>query len=294
MERLWKARWRGRHGVRCAGRLQPFLSPRGQRPSRPCAPGRGRCWWPPFPTTPGQRRGTSPSTAGGRTITGDPAPAGAGVPGLMERHPGHAFVPGADSSPVPELAAAELAGVGFRGRHGLRIVPPYGSYVFLGTVLTDLALPATGPRRGDPLPPKTAGPASRPAPPGPWGRGGCQVTRCLSHWSQEEGGPAPGDGPGPSGQPHRLGVWTGARPPAPTTRGRPSPPCRSSGRTCCPPSPPGPGGAEQQGLPPDLRPPGLRLAGIAPLRRNLALQGEGLSPTPQKKPPAPDENRRSG
>ena len=34
--------------------------------------------------------------------------------------------------------------------------------------------------------------------------------------------------------------------------------------------------------------------GIAPLRRNLALQGEGLSPTPQKKPPAPDENRRSG
>ena len=34
--------------------------------------------------------------------------------------------------------------------------------------------------------------------------------------------------------------------------------------------------------------------GIAPLRRNLALQGEGLSPTPQKKPLAPDENRRSG
>ena len=34
--------------------------------------------------------------------------------------------------------------------------------------------------------------------------------------------------------------------------------------------------------------------GIAPLRRNLALQGEGLSPTPQKKSPAPDENRRSG
>lgn len=53
---------------------------------------------------------------------------------------------------MPELAAAELAGVGCRGRHGLRIVPPYGSYVFLGTILTDLVLPSTRSVRGDPLP----------------------------------------------------------------------------------------------------------------------------------------------
>ena len=124
---------------------------------------------------------------------------------LMERHPGHAFVPGADSSPVPELAAAELAGVGFRGRHGLRIVPPYGSYVFLGTVLTDLALPATGPREGTLCPPNCRA-CQQACPTGGPGGGGCQVTRCLSHWSQEKGDLPPGDGPGPSGQPHCLGV----------------------------------------------------------------------------------------
>ena len=70
------------------------------------------------------------------------------VDALAQQHPDHHFIPGADNNPVPELAAAELAGVGWRGRHGLRIVPPYGSYVFLGTILTDLDVSQTGPSPG--------------------------------------------------------------------------------------------------------------------------------------------------
>ena len=35
---------------------------------------------------------------------------------------------------------AGLAGVGLRGRNGMTIVPPWGTYLFLGTVLTDLPL----------------------------------------------------------------------------------------------------------------------------------------------------------
>ena len=35
---------------------------------------------------------------------------------LRDLHPGHTFLPGADNSPIPELAAAELAGVGHKGR----------------------------------------------------------------------------------------------------------------------------------------------------------------------------------
>ena len=105
---------------------------------------------------------------------------------LSRQYPGHTFVPGADNSPVPELAAAELAGVGWRGRHGLRIVPPYGSYVFLGTVLTDLPLASTGPSEGTLCPPDCRA-CQKACPTGALGATGCDVSRCLSHLSQQKG-----------------------------------------------------------------------------------------------------------
>ena len=105
---------------------------------------------------------------------------------LRERHPGHTFLPGADNSPVPELAAAELAGVGYRGGHGLRILPPYGSYVFLGTVLTDLALPSTGPTMGT-LCPENCKACQKACPTGALTQGGCDVSKCLSDWTQQKG-----------------------------------------------------------------------------------------------------------
>jgi epoxyqueuosine reductase len=42
-----------------------------------------------------------------------------------------------DKRPVPEVAAARAAGVGKTGRHGLCIVPGYGSYVSLGAIILD-------------------------------------------------------------------------------------------------------------------------------------------------------------
>ncbi|MDF2839035.1 MAG: (Fe-S)-binding protein [Evtepia sp.] len=62
---------------------------------------------------------------------------------LRAKYPNHQFHPGADNSPIPEQICAILAGLGERGQHNLLIVPPYGSYVFLGTVLTDLPLETT-------------------------------------------------------------------------------------------------------------------------------------------------------
>ena len=102
------------------------------------------------------------------------------------RHPSHTFVAGADNSPVPELAAAELAGVGCRGRHGLRIVPPYGSYVFLGTILTDLVLPSTGPSAETLCPPHCRA-CQAACPTGALTEQGCEVTRCLSDLTQRKG-----------------------------------------------------------------------------------------------------------
>mgnify|MGYP004443759363 FL=1 len=111
---------------------------------------------------------------------------------LRARHPGHTFVAGADNSPVPELAAAELAGVGHRGGHGLRIVPPYGSYVFLGSVLTDLPVPPTAPSAGS-LCPEGCHACRKDCPTGALTDKGCDPARCLSALTQRKGALTPAE-----------------------------------------------------------------------------------------------------
>lgn len=105
---------------------------------------------------------------------------------LVQQHPDHHFIPGADNNPVPELAAAELAGVGWRGRHGLRIVPPYGSYVFLGTILTDLDVSQTGPSPGT-LCGTHCRACQKACPTGALTDTGCDLSKCLSELTQKKG-----------------------------------------------------------------------------------------------------------
>lgn len=57
----------------------------------------------------------------------------------------HAFVPFLDISPLPEVEAARLAGLGVVGRHEMLIAEGYGSHVFIGCIVTDLALPPDSP-----------------------------------------------------------------------------------------------------------------------------------------------------
>ena len=47
------------------------------------------------------------------------------------------FVPFVDNSPIPEVFAATSAGLGCIGDNGLLIHPRFGSYVFIGTIVTD-------------------------------------------------------------------------------------------------------------------------------------------------------------
>ncbi len=166
MNQLWKAAGAAAWGAAALGGLQPFLGPEAAEQLHPLSRGPDRAGGGlSLLRRPGPRQ-SLPLLPGedyhlvlGRRLEQVCA-------GLRARHPSHTFVAGADNSPVPELAAAELAGVGCRGRHGLRIVPPYGSYVFLGTILTDLVLPPpVRPRRPSARP--TAGPVKRPAPPAP-------------------------------------------------------------------------------------------------------------------------------
>jgi epoxyqueuosine reductase QueG len=106
---------------------------------------------------------------------------------LAALFPGPSFRAFVDVSPVPEKLAARRAGLGICGRNGLIFLPPYGSYIFLGAVLTDLPLSREGPE-SPPCPdcgacakicPVGAIPAS--------GAFGADPHRCLSGVGQRRG-----------------------------------------------------------------------------------------------------------
>ena len=104
---------------------------------------------------------------------------------LAEQYPGESFFPSADNSPLPEREAAWLAGIGLRGASGLLILPPYGTYVFLGTILTGAALdlPARPPAPDCP----NCGACRAACPAGALAAGGPDPSRCLSDLTQRKG-----------------------------------------------------------------------------------------------------------
>ena len=104
---------------------------------------------------------------------------------LRRKYPGESFVPAADNSPLPEREAAWLAGIGLRGKNGLLILPPYGTYVFLGTILTGAALDVPERPAAPDCPDCGACRAACPA--GALGEGGADVSRCLSELTQKKG-----------------------------------------------------------------------------------------------------------
>ncbi len=50
----------------------------------------------------------------------------------------HSFVPFVDSCPIPEVLSAAKAGLGVIGQNGLLLHKDYGSYCFIGTLVTDM------------------------------------------------------------------------------------------------------------------------------------------------------------
>jgi epoxyqueuosine reductase len=59
------------------------------------------------------------------------------LPALSASFPAHRFALFADHSPICEVDAAARAGLGVVGLNGLLITPAYGSFVFIGEVVTD-------------------------------------------------------------------------------------------------------------------------------------------------------------
>ena len=167
-------------------RLLPFLSPGALEKVEALCPRPRTVLAAAFPYYAGDRPGNLSLYARGRdyhaVVVGRLTPI---CEALAKKYPGESFFPAADSSPLPEREAAWLAGMGLRGANGLLILPPYGSYVFLGTILTGAALelPERPPAPDCPR----CGACRGACPAGALGEGGPDVSRCLSELTQKKG-----------------------------------------------------------------------------------------------------------
>lgn len=105
---------------------------------------------------------------------------------LQEVFPQNQFESFTDNSPIREVSAAFHAGLGRRGKNGLILHPKYGSYVFIGEVVTDLVL-----QPDQPLNPGECigcGKCQKVCPQGALrSDGSVCLERCRSHITQKKG-----------------------------------------------------------------------------------------------------------
>ena len=67
---------------------------------------------------------------------------GSFIPKLNKKYPNNKFIGFTDHSPIDEIHAAALAGIGVIGRNNLLITEKYSSYIFIGEIITDAPLPS--------------------------------------------------------------------------------------------------------------------------------------------------------
>ena len=103
---------------------------------------------------------------------------------LKKLFPANSFVPFADNSPIPEVRAALAAGLGVLGKNSLLITEKYGSFVFLGEIVTDLELDA---KETPPVHCIGCGRCVSRCPSQAIGENGIDSQKCLSAITQKKG-----------------------------------------------------------------------------------------------------------
>ena len=108
---------------------------------------------------------------------------------LQEAYPQGNFACFVDSSPIREVHAGYLAGLGVIGWNGQLINSQYGSYAFIGEIVTDVYFPPSQPQKGSCL---ECGACIRACPGQALGRDGqLDLSRCRSQITQKKGELAP-------------------------------------------------------------------------------------------------------
>ncbi|NLA77591.1 MAG: epoxyqueuosine reductase [Clostridiales bacterium] len=102
---------------------------------------------------------------------------------LKHKYPEADFAAFCDNSPIPEVDAAQLAGLGVKGRNGLLISPVYGSWVFIGVIVTDIAFERGTPSGGC----ASCGRCVESCPSGALSASGFDRKVCLSAVTQRKG-----------------------------------------------------------------------------------------------------------
>ena len=105
------------------------------------------------------------------------------LPRLRELYPGYSFFGFADHSPISEVGAAALAGLGVIGDNHMLITEKYSSFVFLGEVISDMPAENYGIDiyRGEALLCEHCGACLRTCP------AGLDISECLSSLTQKKG-----------------------------------------------------------------------------------------------------------
>lgn len=103
---------------------------------------------------------------------------------LREKYPEEEFVPFVDASPIAEVDRAVKAGLGVKGENGLLINEKWGSFVFIGEIVTTLTLPATCFEDEGCL---GCGLCKKACPGGAISGKNVKTENCISHISQKKG-----------------------------------------------------------------------------------------------------------
>ncbi|MCI8650519.1 MAG: epoxyqueuosine reductase [Anaerotruncus sp.] len=106
------------------------------------------------------------------------------VENLLNLFKTHWFSPFVDASPIHEVRAAQLAGLGEIGMNGQLLNPIYGSYCFIGEIVTSLPLPPSRPQTGSCT---HCGACVAACPTGALSSDGFLKERCRSQITQKKG-----------------------------------------------------------------------------------------------------------
>jgi len=103
---------------------------------------------------------------------------------LITLYPDYRFAYFADNSPIREVDAALRAGLGVLGRNSLLIHPKYGSWVFIGEIVTDLPVDLPDHEKKDCI---GCGLCEKSCPGGALANGKVDTLHCLSDITQRKG-----------------------------------------------------------------------------------------------------------